>query len=248
MRVELGARLALQDVEGPLVRSRLAVGASGSDRVERVGDRDDARADRNVGAGEAVGIAGPVDALVVAANDHGQLRVAQRRDHRRAVTGMALDQGELLLGEPAGLGEDRPRHVDLADVVHERGRADPCHPLRRQAQLARDALRVASDPAAVTVRVGVARFEQRAQAPQEVGVGVPGSDWTGELSRSRLEAPFRELPPDPAPEQQVSEDEVARPLVACRARRADGPPASRAPLRGPRGPLPPSASGSDQAA
>ena len=196
------------------MRSRVAVGASGSDRVERVGDRDDARADRNVGAGEAVGIAGPVDALVVAANDRGQLRVAERRDHRRAVAGMALDQRELLLGEPAGLGQDRPRHVDLADVVHECGRADPRHLLGRQAQLARNALRVASDPAAVAMRVGVARLEQRAHAPQQVRAGVAGCDWPGELSGSCLEAPLRELAPDPAPEQQVPEDEVARPFVA----------------------------------
>ena len=69
------------------------------------------------------------------ADDRVELGVAELRHHRRAVARVALDQGELRVGEPAGLGQDRPRHVDLADVVHERRGADPAHLLARQPHL-----------------------------------------------------------------------------------------------------------------
>ncbi len=45
------------------------VGALGAERVEYVGDGDDTGFDRDIGAGELVGIAGAVPALVVALSD-----------------------------------------------------------------------------------------------------------------------------------------------------------------------------------
>jgi hypothetical protein len=45
-------------------------------------------------------------------------------EHLGAVCGVALDNLELLVGEPAGLVEDLPRRVNLAHVVHRGGEPD----------------------------------------------------------------------------------------------------------------------------
>ena len=78
-------------------------------------------------ARQAVGVAGAVPALVVGARDLlgglEQLRLAVR-EHARAEHGVRLDDLELLVGEAAGLEQDRVGDRDLADVVQRRGVAD----------------------------------------------------------------------------------------------------------------------------
>src|SRR4051794_38656814 len=49
--------------------ARRAVGAHGGQRIEHVGDREDARRQRDDLAGQAVGVAGAVPALVMVADD-----------------------------------------------------------------------------------------------------------------------------------------------------------------------------------
>jgi hypothetical protein len=197
------------------VAPRRAVGARGGDRVECVRDGDHARADRDVVAGEAVGVAGAVDALVVMADDRGQLAVAERDHHRGAVSRVALDQRELGVGQVARLGQDRPRHVDLADVVHQRGGADLGDLLARQANLASDPLCVAGDAPAVTVGVGVAGLEQRAHPPQQRHAVLVGRGRLLDLAGGGVKPPFGDHAPGPAPQQQVAEDQVARLVVAA---------------------------------
>jgi hypothetical protein len=95
---------------------RLPVGAVGGHRVVGVADEDDPRAERNLFAGEALGIAAPVEALVLVA--HERQDVAQELDRGQdalAHDGVALDDGPLLVGEGAVLVEDRLGDRDLAD-------------------------------------------------------------------------------------------------------------------------------------
>ena len=71
----------------------------GGDRVEGVRDGDDARAERDLAALQAVGVAAPVDPLVMVADDRRQLRIAHGREHVRAIRGVTLDDLELFVVE-----------------------------------------------------------------------------------------------------------------------------------------------------
>ena len=68
-RVELGARRRAHAVQRFVQHQGTTVGAVGGHRVERVGHRDDAGAQRDVLGLQSVRIAGPVPALMVMADD-----------------------------------------------------------------------------------------------------------------------------------------------------------------------------------
>src|SRR5215218_10605609 len=89
--------------------------------VERVGDREDPRAGRNLLATEAVRIAGAVPALVVAPDDAPALAVEERDalEHLLADHRVRLDEPPLGLVQRTRLSEDRVGHADLPDVVEE---------------------------------------------------------------------------------------------------------------------------------
>lgn len=75
----------------------------------------------NLLAGEPVRVAGAVPALVMVMRDRGgQLEARPLGEELAAPNGVLLHQLPLLVSHPAGVGKDRIRHVDLADVV-ERG-------------------------------------------------------------------------------------------------------------------------------
>ena len=77
--VELRPRAAAQLVERLRVRQRRAVGAVGDHGVVGVADGDDAGAERDVVAGEAVGVAGAVEALVRGADERRRSRRGRAR-------------------------------------------------------------------------------------------------------------------------------------------------------------------------
>ena len=97
------------------------VQAGRGERVEGVRDGNDARAEWDLIAGETLGIAAAVEALVVVAHDRGDLRLTRRRHHRGAVGGVELDDRVLAVGELFGLVQDLPGGVDLAHVVQQGG-------------------------------------------------------------------------------------------------------------------------------
>src|SRR5205085_8245060 len=68
-RIELAAGPAEDLFRRPIPVERCAVRPVARHRVERVGKREDTRADRDVVAGEPVGISPPVPALVMRADD-----------------------------------------------------------------------------------------------------------------------------------------------------------------------------------
>jgi hypothetical protein len=119
--IELRAGVRAQFRERILRRPPGAVGAVAAHRVEGIGAEDDPGDDRDVLAGQAVGVARSVVALVARphhAGDRGDLR--HRGEDGLALEGMAAHDRPLPLVERAGLVDDLGRHGDLADVVELR--------------------------------------------------------------------------------------------------------------------------------
>ena len=120
-RVERAAGLVLERGERDRFRHGAAIRAIAREGVVVVDDADDPRAERDVLADQAVGIAGAVPALVVRADQRDdRIRERHVRDDLGADARMRLDAGELLGGERARLREDVLRHGQLADVVQQR--------------------------------------------------------------------------------------------------------------------------------
>ena len=103
---------------GPVGRQGRPVDAVAGHRVEGVGDGDDPTAQRDRAAGEAVGIAAAVPALVVVADDLGDVghRLVDLED-RRSDLAVAPHLRHLLVGETARFEQDGVGDADLADVV-----------------------------------------------------------------------------------------------------------------------------------
>ena len=137
-------------------------------RVEGVRHRNYPRTKRDLVAGEPVGIAGAVEALVVMAHHRGDLGVAEIAHHRGTVNRMLLDDLELRVVEAPRLRQYLARRLDLADVVHSGRDADLRHQFLRHAQLAGDPLRMARHALGMAVRVGVPRLERRGQLLEEI--------------------------------------------------------------------------------
>ena len=102
-----------------------------------------------------VGIAGSVVALVVVADPVGFLGEVRGGHDLAAERGVALHLRVLVVGEPAGLVEDRVGHADLADVVQEPGEAHARDPLGAQVELGGDERAQLGDGLAVAAGVGV---------------------------------------------------------------------------------------------
>src|SRR5205085_862838 len=121
-RIELPPGLREDLVAGLLPRTGRAVRAVARDRVERVGDREDAGGERDVLPLEAVGIPRADPALVMMAHDREPLAreggyVAQ---HLEAQHRVLFHHASLLVRQRSRLLQDAVGDADLADVVeHE---------------------------------------------------------------------------------------------------------------------------------
>ena len=168
-------------------RGGLAVRAVRRQRVERVGDGEDPRRDRDRVAGQPVGIAGAVPALVVMADD-----VARRAEELDVAHDLPAGHGVLLHDQPlggrqrAGLEEDRVGHGDLAGVVQDEAELDlrmvgEPHPVGLG-----ELQPVGGDALGVTARVGVARLDRAGQRAHREHVGAPQLLGAGALLLERL--------------------------------------------------------------
>ena len=116
--IELSSSLRLEDVQRDFVSLGGSVRTLGRDRVKRVGDRDYAGPERDLPNAQSVRIAGPVQTLVVMADDRCQLLVFDlEADHSSPVDRVSLDDRELLVGQTTGLVQDLDRGAYLADIV-----------------------------------------------------------------------------------------------------------------------------------
>src|SRR5207253_6521052 len=124
-RVELRAGAALELRARRLAVERRPVGPWLDHRAERVADGDDARAERDLLAGEAVRIAATVPALVARADDRRDVRERlDRREDPLADDRVRAHHRPLLVVERRALVQHRLRDADLADVVEERAELD----------------------------------------------------------------------------------------------------------------------------
>ena len=142
-----------------------AVDALARERVVDVADAQDAHLERELAAAQAVGIAAAVEALVVAAHERRLAgEAADVPEQRRAVARVALDHGELRRRQRAGLAQDLVRHLQLADVVQQRGDRQAAQARAAQAELLADLDGELRDAARVLARRGVLDREAREQA------------------------------------------------------------------------------------
>jgi len=130
----------------------VAIGPLRGHRVECVDGEDDPRLERDRVRAQAVGVAAPVDPLVVVA-DHARLGIhAEAAQQVLPCRGVVLDALVLLGGERARLAKEGRRDRQLADVVHERRAGQHDQVVGRQTQRAAHGDRGHGD--AVAVRLG----------------------------------------------------------------------------------------------
>ena len=95
---------------------------------DRVGDGDDARAERDRGLGDAIGVARAVPALVVMAHDRPRsCEQVERLEQLVADLGVGFHDSALFLVQRARLQQDPVGDPDLADVVEDCAEAHGFH-------------------------------------------------------------------------------------------------------------------------
>jgi len=169
LRVELRARRLLELGERLLDLHAAAVEARRGHGLEGVRDAEHAAGERDVLAGELLGIAAAVPALVQVEHPVGDLRHARALDDVAAERGVALHLEELVVGEPGGLEQHRVGHADLADVVEDPGGPDLVDLLLRHPELAREHRGVLGDPGGVLVGVAVLEVDRAGEGVDRVG-------------------------------------------------------------------------------
>ena len=112
----------MQDIERPLVLRALVVWPRRGDRIEGVGDRDDAGTERDLLIRDARGVTAAVEALVMVEHNRRQPWVTQRLHQFGAILDMSPHDGLLGLRQGSVLLQDLGRGVELADIVQERRR------------------------------------------------------------------------------------------------------------------------------
>lgn len=118
-RVELGAGMGADLIDGKLNGESRLVCPDRCDRVEGVGDENDAAQDRNVVRLQAKRVATTVITLVVVEDRLGDLGLETTSGHGESHFRMPSHQLEFLLAQRAGFAEDRWIEVDLADIVKD---------------------------------------------------------------------------------------------------------------------------------
>src|SRR2546429_682295 len=142
-------------------------------RVERVGDREDPRPERDLLPEEPVGVAAAVPALVVGAHDADSLALQERHasEHLLAEHGVRLHRAALRLRERSRLEQDLVGDADLADVVEQeadlRARALREHRIDAPRQLER----VVLDTLGVRAGADVLRLERRSESADGLAIG-----------------------------------------------------------------------------
>ena len=115
--------------------------------------------------GQPIRVAVAVHALVMVANDRGQLVVAEPAHHLGAVNRVTLDDLELRVCEPGRLIEDLRCDTELADIVDQCGGANRVDLPFGETHLLGDSRRVASHAVRMASRISVLGLERRRQLP-----------------------------------------------------------------------------------
>ncbi len=130
----------------------MPVGAHRGDYVEGIGNRHDARSERDLLASQPARVTAPVPPLVVLG--HGEHAVSQPARQRGSQLGaerrMRLDDRELVVGEAARLVQDRFVDAQLSDVVDESGPAQSVELDATEPELLAEHLRIGTHSLGVT--------------------------------------------------------------------------------------------------
>ena len=172
-RVELGAGAALDLFAGVGYGECAAVGAVGNHGVQGIGDGEYARADGDILAAEAAGVAGAVEELLVGEDDLGG--VAEKGDaSEHVVADLAVGAHDLLflVVERAGLAEDAVGDGHLADIVEKGGAGKDGEIFKLDAHGLGDGDGGGGDALTVPLGFGVAEVEGAAEGFQGVVVGL----------------------------------------------------------------------------
>ena len=178
LRVEVPARAAAQLGIASCDAPRLAVDAIGGHRVVRVAGQDHARAQRDLGAGQAVAGSRCRPSARGRRSPAPPRRPAPRTGSRICAPscGMRLHHAALRRRQRARLVQDLGRDPDLADVVQGRGDADVAQLGAGHPQPVGDLGAQADQGLGVVVGVGILRRPARCRAPAR---------WPGTRRRAR---------------------------------------------------------------
>ena len=148
-----------------------AVGASRGHDLVGVGDRDDPRAEADLLTRQPVGVAHAVPALVVLADRSTPVAQPrqQARDEADALIGVPPDGVPLVVVERAALVQDLGRDGELAEVVDQRGPADPAAVLLRQAHLVGQGVDEGTDALGVAAGALVVQPQQADEDDERLG-------------------------------------------------------------------------------
>lgn len=172
--VEVGPDGGLDEPHRFVEVHRPLVDAAGGQRIENVAHGDDACAERDRLAGEPVGVARAVPALVVRQRDlapHGEDRVGGLGEDLRAHERVTLHLRALLVRERARLEEDRIGHAELAHVVHGRREEQAARDIAPHAHLRRDGLCVEAHALDVAAGLAIAELRGGGEAEDHIEVG-----------------------------------------------------------------------------
>ena len=172
LRIELHPSAAPQFGEAATVAQGWSIGPLTGHGVVTVDHAHGAGKQRDRLAGQAVGVALAVEALVVVAHALNELCVKQRTHDLGADAGMLTNELPLLRGQGAGLEQHAVRYADLADVVQEGDVLDLFQTLGGPAQLAAQQGHVGRDPVGVAEGVVVLGGQGGAQGSQVAQVEV----------------------------------------------------------------------------
>ena len=125
--VELRPTPVPEDLERFLERVGPLVGPLAPQRVEDVGDGDDSGFQRDGVPDQTIGVAVPVESLMMREGDEGAQFEEGRvgtHEHLEAVLGMTLHGEALVFGQQPRVENDRIGDADLADIVQLAGQSE----------------------------------------------------------------------------------------------------------------------------
>ena len=162
-RIELRAGAREQLGSRGRYRHRLLVRSRRRHHLERIRDRNDPRAERDLLARESMGVTGAVVPLVMLGDRLPPL--AQPRKQRRddPLTGLrvATEEAPLPIVRPSGLVEDPAGHAKLADVVQKRRPSKPILIVLGEPDLAGDDVGECAHSLGVPARLAVVGAQRR---------------------------------------------------------------------------------------
>src|SRR5205085_12027727 len=155
------------------VRTAGAIDAVTCDRVERIGDGEDARVQIDLCAHETVRVARPIPTFMMLRDDARRAREKfDARQNLRAQRWMLAHALPLALVQRGRLAQDRVGNTDLADVVQERTKLKRAQVCVRHTNLMPKAQGETDDALGMSVRLAVARFKRGGERLQGRAVRV----------------------------------------------------------------------------